>query len=195
MTTYSEIYVTTYTGKQVHVFRPQLDEICLEDIAHHLAQQPRFVGACKKPYSVAQHSTILAQLFLKLGKPELAKFALHHDDAEYVLCDVSSQIKYARGMKFYKKTEKALQRKIYEYFGMDYRAVDPDAEIIKECGEPMEVKIMDSILVCNEARDTLLHPPEWSKRGYVPNLKIVPAGYLKAERDFLKMHYKLFGGK
>jgi hypothetical protein len=75
---------------------------------------------------------------------------------------------------------------------MDYKKFDPDAEIIKECGEPMEVKILDSILVCNEARDTLLHPPDWSKKGYVPNLKIVPVGYKKAERDFLAMHKMLF---
>jgi hypothetical protein len=192
MSTQNQIYVTTFTGKRVHVFNAKIEEICVEDIAHHLAQQPRFVGACIKPYSVAQHSVILAQLFLKLGKVELAKFALHHDDAEYVLCDVSSQIKYARGMKFYKKTEKALQKKIYQKFGMDYRKVDPDAEIIESCGEPMEVKIMDGILVCNEARDTLRFPPPWSKRGYIPNLKIVPVGYRKAEKDFLRMHERLF---
>lgn len=48
----------TFTGKFVNAFDLRPDDICIEDIAHHLAMECRFAGACNRRYSVAEHSII-----------------------------------------------------------------------------------------------------------------------------------------
>lgn len=49
----------TASGHPFEFDRVTLDDIKLEDLAHHLAQTNRFSGACKFPYSVAQHSWLM----------------------------------------------------------------------------------------------------------------------------------------
>lgn len=83
----SHIYVTS--GARVDLINPRVEDIAIEDIAHHLAHLCRFTGAVSHFYSVAEHAVVLSRLV-----PErLAYAALHHDDHEYVLGDVSRPLK------------------------------------------------------------------------------------------------------
>ena len=52
--------IVTYTGKLFDIFDPKPELVCIEDIAHSLANQCRYTGHTKVFYSVAQHSVLMA---------------------------------------------------------------------------------------------------------------------------------------
>lgn len=68
----------SHTGRQIHPFDLRLEDICLEDIAHHLSLINRFVGAMREPYSVAQHSLYVSDHL----PPHLQVWGLLHDAPE-----------------------------------------------------------------------------------------------------------------
>ena len=80
------MYITTYTGKKLSLIDPQPEDICTEDIAHHLSQICRYNGACNKFYSVAQHSVLVYYQVPTLQ-------ALFHDAGEAYYGDFSSPFK------------------------------------------------------------------------------------------------------
>ena len=86
-----EFHVSLYSGQSFNLSNPKscLNRICIEDIGHSLSLQCRFVGQCKKFYSVAQHSVLLSELV----SPDLALWALLHDATETYLGDISSPLK------------------------------------------------------------------------------------------------------
>ena len=49
-------WMQTYTGRQYWPLDPRPDDVCVEDIAHHLSMTCRYCGACERFYSVAEHS-------------------------------------------------------------------------------------------------------------------------------------------
>ena len=55
-------FITTYMGLKVNPLDLHPSEIWIEDIAHHLAIQNRFVGATVRPINVAQHSVYVYKL-------------------------------------------------------------------------------------------------------------------------------------
>jgi len=84
----------TYSGLRFEYEDPSKNEYRLEDIAHQLSQVVRYGGACKYPFSVAQHSCALAAWILDvLDDPEFALYALFHDAAEAYLGDIRTPIK------------------------------------------------------------------------------------------------------
>lgn len=84
-------WVDTWTGKKVDLLNPDPDQIEIEDIAHHLAILPRFTGATKHPYSIAQHS-----MYVSMMVPEyLQLHALLHDAHEAYINDINTPLKEA----------------------------------------------------------------------------------------------------
>jgi hypothetical protein len=66
------------------------------DIAHHLSQINRFTGACKRPYSVAEHSLFVSEIAQRNGCGMGAQLAaLLHDAHEAYTTDLSSPAKTA----------------------------------------------------------------------------------------------------
>lgn len=55
-------WMQTYTGKAFWILDPRPEDVCIEDIAHHLAAIGRFNGASKVFYSVGQHSLNVANI-------------------------------------------------------------------------------------------------------------------------------------
>lgn len=82
-------YLCTYTGRHFDYQNITPDNIHIEDIAHALANIPRFNGHTSYFYSVAQHSLLVSRLVA----PEIALDALLHDAAESYLCDIPSPLK------------------------------------------------------------------------------------------------------
>ena len=82
-------YIETYTGKRVDILLPDAEQICIEDIAHALAQVPRFAGHGSEFYSVAQHSLNVAALLPKHLKLQ----GLLHDATEAYLGDMPTPFK------------------------------------------------------------------------------------------------------
>ena len=52
----------TFSGIAVDLKNPDPNTILVPDLAHHLSQICRFTGACRKTYSVAQHSVFVSRL-------------------------------------------------------------------------------------------------------------------------------------
>lgn len=105
--------IRTFTGKYIDVFNPDPEMICIEDIAHALAQTPRFGGHLKHFYSVAHHSMHCSEL---VRNDKLA--ALLHDASEAYLTDMPRPIKSQ--MPQYKEIENNLMVVISEKFGFAY---------------------------------------------------------------------------
>jgi len=51
----------TATGKTFDLADPRAEDVCIEDIAAHLAKLCRFNGACTDFYSVAEHSVYVSR--------------------------------------------------------------------------------------------------------------------------------------
>jgi len=139
---YEGAWITTYTGKKFHFRNPSVDEVCIEDIAHHLSLLCRFTGAIKEFYSVAEHSIRVAGI---VPKP-LKLSALLHDAAEAYINDISRPVKYTHRLD---KTEKA----IMDVVAKKYK-ITPYAPEIKEA---------DDILIATEARDLMPNTDAWAK--------------------------------
>ena len=87
-------WMITFTGKKYWPLDPRPEDVCTEDIAHHLSMICRYGGACKYFYSVAQHSVILSQLLEQERESiQTLQWGLLHDAAEAYVGDTIRPIK------------------------------------------------------------------------------------------------------
>lgn len=90
------------SGRRLDLLDPTPLDIEIEDIAHGLAFVARWNGQTRGdwPYSVAEHSLLVEDLFSRLnpgGAPRWKLAALLHDAPEYVIGDMISPVKAAIG--------------------------------------------------------------------------------------------------
>ena len=90
------------SGRILDLLDPTPVDIEIEDIAHGLAFVARWNGQTRGdfPYSVAEHSLLVEDIFAKLDPYAPAKWrlaALLHDAPEYVIGDMISPVKAAVG--------------------------------------------------------------------------------------------------
>jgi len=85
----------TFTGRMLDLSAPKPEDICLEDISHHLARVCRFGGAVHEYYSVASHSVMVHDIVAAAsGTTERRnRAALLHDATEAYLGDMVSGLK------------------------------------------------------------------------------------------------------
>jgi len=182
----------TFSLKIFDFFKPKPEDICIEDIAHHLALINRYNGAIRVPYSVAEHCVRAS--YLTTGDPLVN---LLHDSAEAYIGDIIAPHKYGLGWDF-----------LSPFGAISYGQVE--AEILRQIGKaldvselacwltmPKETKAADITMYLTEVRD--LMPPQgyklfrelgWIPDGFEPLPdRIVPWAWQKAEREFL-MRYK-----
>lgn len=88
----SPFWIQTFTGRAFNLDAPTPEQVCARDIAHALALLNRYCGHSLWPYSVAQHSIMVAEIVAATA-PELALAALLHDAPEAYLNDWSSPLK------------------------------------------------------------------------------------------------------
>jgi len=103
------------------------EDICIEDIAHHLALINRFNGATKRPISVAQHSVYVARLCWDLSW-ETQLQALLHDATEAYLGDITKWLKNTPMFAAYRGLEFVTQDIIFKKFNCQI-AMLPDAVV------------------------------------------------------------------
>ena len=110
------------SGKKLDILSPSPFDIEIEDIALGLSRVTRWNGQTtgKYPYSVAQHSVLVEELF-NIKYPDLDKkwnlAALLHDAPEYVIGDLITPFKYALNNS-YRFVENNLMKAIYLRFGL-----------------------------------------------------------------------------
>jgi 5'-deoxynucleotidase YfbR-like HD superfamily hydrolase len=137
----TDSWMSTYTGKRFMPLNPNPDDICIEDIGHHLSLQCRYAGACKNFLSVAQHLVLCSQL----AHPDVKLEALMHDTPEAYLQDMIRPLKITEIGVVYKKAEHALSEVIAKKFNFIYPY-------------PEAIKLIDNIVLFAEKRDFCAHP-------------------------------------
>lgn len=112
---------------------PQAVDVHAQDIILGLSRTFRFRGMTNHPYTVAQHSILVAMLALETAgicEPEqdmlrwnysgyaeqLCKLAVLHDASEAYMCDLSTPLK--RMLPEYKIIEAKVQEVIFSRFGL-----------------------------------------------------------------------------
>ena len=109
------------SGRRLDLLDPTPVDIEIEDIAHGLAFVARWNGQTRGdwPYSVAEHSLLVEQIYGRLGDPparwRLA--ALLHDAPEYVIGDMISPVKSAVGPG-YGEMDLRLTAAVHRRFGL-----------------------------------------------------------------------------
>ena len=131
-------YIRTFSGLKFRHINPLPEDVCIEDIAHHLSNICRFSGACRRFYSVAEHSWRVSYTC----KIENAMWGLMHDASEAYCSDLCRPLKYANGLEGYRKYEKLAMKAICYKFNMPLE-------------EPADVKEADQILLATEGRDLM----------------------------------------
>lgn len=183
-------WTSTYTSKKYDILSPRVNAICVEDIAHALGNVCRFGGHCKFFYSVAQHSTLCADVALNVYKdPKLAQHVLLHDASEAYLGDMVGPLKYLLAGQ-YEPLEDLSMRAIYRHFGLEYEdALDKYRDKIKEIDLRM-LFTEKSVLFSDKLR--------WNDEDKYEKFKVPDEVFIKVstpERDkqeFKKWHYELF---
>lgn len=154
--------IRTYTGKVIDIFNLDPDQVCIEDIAHSLAMQCRFLGYTREFYSVAQHSVLCSYICTQTATFE----ALMHDAAEAYLADVVKPLK--RRLPIYRFLERRISKVLSKKFGFTYPF-------------PPGVKEVDRYMLGHEWYALMLNdiPLEcWEPK--------------RAEKEFLKTFYGLW---
>jgi uncharacterized protein len=188
-----DTFIRTYTGRRFWPLDPRAEEIFIEDIAHHLANECRFTGATYCHYSVAEHSVrvskLAEQLILKQNRTrgarvitsarEIALWGLLHDASEAYLKDIASPVKRAPGLgELYRAIEKQLMGEVIARFDLMPH-------------EPAVVKEADNILFATEMRDLMDvvegTEDQWHCAGFarLPE-RIYPMDAQRAEVEFLR---------
>lgn len=103
--------MVTFTGLYVNPRKLKLEDIRIQDIAHHLSIIPRYAGATKRHYSVAQHSVHGAA---QADDPVIAFLFLMHDTPEYLVCDLVRCVKH--GLPDFQNLEETVWRSIVNRF-------------------------------------------------------------------------------
>lgn len=110
------------SGRRLDLLNPSPLDVEITDIAHGLARVARWNGQTKgaHAYSVAQHSLLVEQIYLRLFPLATAQeklLTLLHDAPEYVIGDMISPFKAVMGGS-YERIETNLQDAIHIRFAL-----------------------------------------------------------------------------
>lgn len=162
------------SGFTLDLENPCADGMPITDVARSLAYQPRWAGATRVFYSVAEHSVMVSRLV----PPAFALDGLCHDLDEAISGDIASCVKVLIGRDHLKKRLGPVKDALARRFGFRLDGV--------------EVKRADLVCMATELRDLL--PPAWMDFGHLPAPhpdRIVPVGPEMAYTLFLERYDEL----
>lgn len=138
--------ITLSTGHDLDLDAPQRGHVTALGIAWGLAQINRFSGQCLRPYSVAEHSLLVAEIAEReLGLDVHGQLLAHlHDAHEFVATDMHTPGKRAIGMPW------AAWEVRWEHLVHSCFALHSAARIHRDA-----VKRADLIALATERRDLL----------------------------------------
>ncbi len=159
------------SGFTLDLKAPDATGMPIEDVARALAYQPRWAGATRTFYSVAEHSIMVSRLV-----PEkLALSGLLHDADEAITGDIVSVVKVLIGREHLRARLEPIKRALERRFG--FRS------------DLAAVKHADLVCMATELRD--LMPPAWMEWGHLPPPvpdKISPVGPDRAYSLFVERY-------
>ncbi len=171
-------WITTFSGHHFDYADPDINSICISDIAHALSNECRYAGHCPQFYSVAQHSVLTSMIV----PPAFALEALLHDAAEAYCKDIPSPLKAL--LPSYRSVEARIDAVIRRKFGLP--AVNSP-----------EVKRADLIMLATERRDLEIDTETfWPMLEGIPvsDLVVFPLMPTQAERAFFERWDELSQG-
>lgn len=166
--------ILTASGFVLDLAKPDATGLPVEDVARALAYQPRWCGATRVFYSVAEHSVMVSRLV----PPRLAYSALWHDSIEFVQGDWPSPLKVFLGRDEINRKLAPLEAALCRRFGFRSHLA--------------EVKTADLVAMATELRDLL--PAAWMDWGHLPpptSERIEPVGPERACALFLERYEEL----
>ena len=178
------------SGRRLDLLDPTPMDVEIEDIAHGLAFVARWNGQTigDFAYSVAEHSLLVEQIFLRLmpsATPAQRLTALLHDAPEYVIGDMISPVKSSVGPG-YEELDKRLAAAIHIRFGLP--AVTPKA--LKK-----QIKKADKVSAWLEANQLAGFSISESNKLFgrvdkkiVEGLKLYLRPPIEVRKDFMKQH-------
>lgn len=160
-------------------------------LAAHLAKVSRFGGATLAPYSVAQHSVLVATMLWDRG-PDVALYGLLHDAHEAYLGDIPAPARRAiaaiagdAAPSPIAALERILNHAIHRTHGLQYPLPAATARA---------VHLADMRALATERRDLMPDTgPDWHLPDEAPpwRARIKPLGWQAAEERWLTMHADL----
>lgn len=163
--------ILTASGFVLDLTSPDATGLPVEDVARALAYQPRWCGATKQFYSVAEHSVMVSRLVPE----QLAFHALWHDAIEFIQGDWPSPLKVYLGRDNINRKLAPIEEALSRRFGFDMHLA--------------EVKKADLVAMATELRDLL--PGAWMDWGHLPEPvpeRIVPVGPERAFELFMERY-------
>lgn len=172
-------WLQTYTGLAMEPLDPKPEMIRIEDIAHHLSLQCRYAGATPFPYSVAQHSLLVAAIVERhctmtgCGEVDpsdcdgscdgrlLPLVALLHDAAEAYLVDLPKPLKdHPEFGVGYKAVERRLEEVIEERFGLPVGILNHP--VVRDAdGRAFATEVRDFGMLAKAPREWSYVPEPW----------------------------------
>jgi 5'-deoxynucleotidase YfbR-like HD superfamily hydrolase len=143
------------SGRRLDILDPSPLDVEISDIAHGLARVARWNGqtAGDYPFSVAQHSVLVLEIFRALNPAASqrdALYALLHDAPEYVMGDIISPFKAAMGGN-YKEVEGRLQAAVHIRFALP---ADPPAALARQIKTAdKQAAVFEAVELAGFARD------------------------------------------
>ncbi|MDD5359463.1 MAG: hypothetical protein PHI79_05790 [Sulfurovaceae bacterium] len=171
-------FIVTSTGRKFYMKDIEKNQLHIEDIAIALSRICRFAGHCKRYYSVAEHSILVANLL----PPEFALAGLLHDATEAYLGDVTRPLK--NQLQQYRDIEDRLHGHIEKSFDVDF-----SNPIIKEADD-LALFIEASHLYPNEDLKTwgIKIPNDIPEIMFITDFDINP---FDAKKMFIKKYLEL----
>lgn len=171
-------HILTNEGQYFEFEKPHEHKYKLKEIAHALSHICRYTGHCKWFYPVSQHAVVVSYMV----PPWDALEALHHDDSEAYLGDVSSPLK--QHLPAYKEMEHAVEAAIAEQLGLRFPY-------------PSSVKVSDMRVLMTEKIYVMCKPAvdapdvKWPPFEPYPNLKIRRMPIWMARLAYLDRHAEI----
>lgn len=171
-------WIMTASGRPFWPLEPHVDDVAIEDIAHHLSNLCRFTGAVRTFYSVAQHSVLVSRCLMEhaeaLGLPRIAQlrhglYGLLHDGSEAYLIDVPRPLKRDPQFAVYRQAEARVQAVIYERFEL---ASDQEPDALKHIDRRMLRTEQRDLMppACLDERRDDVEPYAWRITPQIPEI-------------------------
>lgn len=107
-------YMRTIMGREISIFAPNPQDLCVFDVAHGLAHLCRYAGHVRHFYSVAEHCFWASVI----APPHLALVCQLHDAAETNINDLIQPVK--QHISGYKLIEDGFEAAYAEQFGLPF---------------------------------------------------------------------------
>jgi hypothetical protein len=174
----------TYGGHTFYPMDPDVTDISVEVVAHHLAKAQRYAGAPEDDYTVAEHAYHVSWALERDGYgPLVALQGLHHDDPEFAFGDQIRPVKngvrqqFPDAYNFMQEAHDHLMEKFATKFGLGW-PLDP---IVKQ---------HDDRIVEDEVQALFKNKP-WTFCLELLGVPIYKWGWRTAKQMFVLQHSRL----